>query len=66
MRIYALQDSALEEFALAGIALVRRIGIELAQAIVQVYQFAANNMLVVAIIVAIFGILLLRPRHSPR
>jgi hypothetical protein len=31
-----------------------------------IFEFAADNMLVVAIIIALIGVILLRPTHTPR
>jgi hypothetical protein len=63
----AITDSqALAEYVGTSLAGINRFAAAVGVGVRRLADFAADNMLMVAILVAVLGFLLLRPRHSPR
>ena len=66
MTLGVTSAQALAEYVGASLNFMGRMSSAAGRMVARAANFAGDNMLLVAIVVAIIGIVLLRPRHSPR
>jgi hypothetical protein len=66
MTLVTTRAQALAEYAGVLANSIRYAAENVMGGVMRLFRFASDHIIIVAIVVAIFGFLLLRPRHTPR